>query len=70
MLLRMDAYKPRTKQVFHCACCDHYKVDSEDETTGRFFVMAGHTFNRQGKEYDGEYNSVMFAYCRSCLTLV
>jgi hypothetical protein len=61
-------YKPQTKQVFWCHLCDYVQVDSEDESTGKFFNLFGHSYSAKTKEYDGAYTGIMFAVCNNCLT--
>lgn len=59
-------YIPSTPQKFWCRECDLHIVDSENPTTGKFFVMFGSAYNKETKEYDGEYTGVMYAICSHC----
>jgi hypothetical protein len=63
----LDTYQPRTHQQFWCKKCDRVSVDSEKPETGSFFNVFGHMWDRETKEYDGEYVGVMFAVCTGCL---
>lgn len=59
-------YKPAKHEVFWCNNCDCRKVDSEDASTGHFYLQSGHAFNQATKHYDGEYMMVMYALCKEC----
>lgn len=62
-----EPYQPRTRQEYWCNCCDNQIVDSEQPNTGRFFLQSGHSYNKETREYDGEYSMVLFAFCTVCL---
>lgn len=69
MLLRLNSYVPTEPQVFWCNRCDAERVDSTNTDTGRFFIQSGHAFDKDTKQYDGDYHGVMFAVCKACLIL-
>ena len=64
--MKLEPYTPCTPQRFWCNRCDQQTVDSEKPDTGNFYVIFGHAYNQETREYDGEYSSVMFAFCKSC----
>ena len=65
--LKTKEYKPASMQAFYCNRCDNHIVESVDESTGKFFVVFGHSYTQRTKEYEGAYMGVMFAICSGCL---
>ena len=57
------------RQEYWCAKCDYYVVDSQNPNSGKFFQMSGcirkHSFDK--KDTTGEWETVLFALCNSCL---
>lgn len=64
--MKLEPHTPRTPQRFWCNRCDQQTVDSEKPETGNFYVIFGHVYNLETRDYDGEYNGVMFAICPKC----
>ena len=62
----MDYYVPKKKTEFWCSECDCYLVDSENPSSGHFYIKSGHMYNQATKEFDGTYTMVMFAICAHC----
>lgn len=60
-------HNPNVQQKFWCNKCDSVVVDSDDNTTGEFFVVFGHGYSAQDKDHTGNYTSVMFALCNPCI---
>lgn len=58
---------PQRQVVFWCNNCDAKHVDSENTSTGFFFVQFGHQYDAKKGGYEGEYVGVMFAVCNECL---
>ena len=58
--------QPRKPKIFWCNHCDSQQVDSEDKTSGKFYIFFGHSFDQTTGEYDGEYGGVMLAICSIC----
>lgn len=48
-----------------CTVCDNKVVNSEDPSTGKWYVVAGHEWSGQG-EFKGDYKMVLFAVCPDC----
>lgn len=66
-ILSYAEHSPSIKQVFWCNKCDHHQIDSDDASTGKFFVIFGHAYSQKSKEYDDTYTGVMMALCQECL---
>jgi len=71
MLVNLVPRNPKfiQPQKFWCNACDQNKVDADNQETGYFFKVHGHTYDATTKEFDGDYVGVMFAICKSCLPL-
>jgi len=67
MRINKEPYQPTEQQIFWCNECDSQKVDSNDETSGKYFIVFGHSWSQSSKQYDGEYTGVMFTLCCNCL---
>lgn len=55
-----------TRYSFWCNQCDRNPVDSDKPETGSFFVIFGHIYDRETRQYNGEYTGTMFAVCSDC----
>lgn len=62
----MERYIPNKHTEFWCSECDLHTVNSEDTSTGHFYIQSGHTYDQNTKEFDGIYTTVMFAICAHC----
>lgn len=68
--MQLDKVARKTKikcEHFWCSVCDNVLVDSDDEETGQFFKVYGHTMNLRGELED--YTNVVFAVCSQCLNV-
>lgn len=54
---------------FWCSECDAQTVKSQDKTSGRFFIQAGHVWNgiQASSPIGSYYPLIIWALCNTCL---
>jgi hypothetical protein len=60
-LEQMYKFRPKEKLEFWCNVCDSSIVNSEDNSSGQFYVVSGMNLNSLNSD-----ESVVFALCSTC----
>jgi hypothetical protein len=63
----INHFDPPNCEEFWCSECDNNIIKSDDSATGKFFSVRGHVFDFKKLKVTGEWPTVVFAICSSCL---
>lgn len=61
-------FQPQQREECWCDDCDSSLVESDKPKTGQFYIQHGSTYNKESKDFTGDYVGVMFAICADCLS--